>query len=48
MIHGTSDEGGRMKTGHMTHLAMSVNGSPLGAMGATFSTGGLSFRQAIL
>src|SRR5258707_13547744 len=30
MIHGTSDEGGRMKTDHTTHLAMSVNGSPLG------------------
>src|SRR5258708_36779077 len=30
MIHGMSDEGGRMKTGHMTHLAMLVNGSPLG------------------
>src|SRR5260370_16870772 len=30
MIHGMSDEGGRMKTGHTTHLVMSVNGSPLG------------------
>ena len=30
MIHGMSDEGGRMKTGHMTHLAMLVNGSPPG------------------
>src|SRR5260221_11955202 len=30
MIHGTSDEGGRMKTGCMTHLVMLLNGSPLG------------------
>src|SRR5260221_11241120 len=30
MIHGTSDEGGRMKTDHMTHLEMLVNGSPPG------------------
>ncbi len=30
MIHGMSDEGGRMKTDHMTHLVMSVNDSPLG------------------
>ncbi len=30
MIHGMSDEGGRMKTDHTTHLAMLVNGSPLG------------------
>src|SRR5260221_14478637 len=30
MIHGMSDEGGRMKTDHMTHLAMFVNGSPPG------------------